>query len=264
MEKPIPILTGYNGKDEFITPETFAGHCPAEFVNRDKVIKKGIIRCYITFFEGKSDFLDSLPVIFKFHGGSCSTNVYEYKNNLIAISQLGAPAAANLMEELSVFGIKEFIAVGSAGCLNDRIKDKFMLVSKAIRDEGLSYHYLKPSTYVSTDRELNEKLIDYMKCKNFIFSKGITWTNDAYYRETDKKLKMAKELGASAVEMECAAWCAVAKHRKLKFSQILYFSDIVKQNSWTRLIKNNNGSYYNDVKLEILLMVQDMIDNIQK
>lgn len=70
---------------------------------------------------------------------------------------------------------------------------------------------------------------------------------------------MAKTLGAVSVEMECASWCAVAKCRNFKFSQLLYFSDLVKQDCWSRIIKKTNA-YHNNKRDLIVVMVKNMID----
>lgn len=260
----IPITEFCDSGEEFTTPEKFAEHCPECFKEAGRVKAKGIKHCYLIFLDNaeKNKFLKKLKVVFNFHSGSITTKVFEYKNALIAISPLGGPSAASLMEELTLFGITNFIAIGSAGCLDDSVSDKFLLVDKAIRDEGLSYHYLKPSTYVSTNKDLTKQLEFYLEDKNYPYTKGITWTNDAFYRETKNKIDMAKSLGAVAVEMECASWCAVAKYRKLKFAQILYFSDIVKQENWQRLTKNTKG-YSNSTQDKVVLLVKDMIDNLK-
>lgn len=130
INKKIPIITCCEGTDEITTPEQFATHIPAVFESASKVKSKGIHRCYIIFYDNpeNNDFLKKLEVVFIYHAGSVTTKVFEYKNCLIAISPLGGPAAASLMEELSVFGIDEFIAIGSAGCLDEKVKDKFVLV----------------------------------------------------------------------------------------------------------------------------------------
>ena len=190
-----PILLNGCGNEEIATPNGYARNKPWEFKNVDYIKSKGINRCYIIFHYSpeKNKFLKKLKVIFNFHSGSTVTKVFLYKNALIAISPLGAPAAAKLMEELSVFGITEFIALGSAGCLNSNIKDKFLLVEKAIRDEGVSYHYLEPSTYVPTNEDLNNELELFLKNKNLPYVRGITWTSDGFYRETTQKVEMAKK-----------------------------------------------------------------------
>lgn len=256
-----PILLEGTGVDEISTPEKYAKNKFWEFKNVDFVKSKNIKRCYLIFHYNpeKNKFLKKLKVIFNFHSGSTITKVFMYKNALIAISPLGGPAAAKLMEELSIFGITEFVAVGSAGCLNKEISDKFLLVEKAIRDEGTSYHYLEPSTYVETDNDLSVEIEEFLKQKEIKFVKGITWTGDALYRETKQKTEMAKSLGALSAEMECASWCAVAKYRGFKFAQLIYFSDIIAQGEWTRVLKYKKTG--NDAKRQMVsLLVKDMID----
>ncbi len=263
--RKFPITTCCDGNEEITSAEQFAMHAADAFVNVDKIKQKGIKRCYIIFYDNpeKNDFLKDLEVVFVFHAGSVTTKIFEYKNALIAISPLGGPSAASLMEELALFGIREFVAVGSAGCLQADIKDKFVIVEKAVRDEGTSYHYLKPSAYAQTDKELSKQLGQFLENKKFEYVIATTWTNDAIYRETKQKVAMAKKLGAVAVEMECAAWCAVAKYRGYKFAQLLYFSDLVNQDAWTRLIKQKQG-YHTDRKDVIVLLVKDMIDDYSK
>ena len=256
-----PIISNGSGNDEIASPFKYAENKPWLFKHVALVKQKQIKRCYIIFHYSpeKNKFLKKLKVVFNFHSGSTVTKVFMYKNALIAISPLGSAAAAKLMEELSVFGICEFIAIGSAGCLKAENKDKFLLVEKAIRHEGVSYHYLKPSTYVSTNKELNSEIKNFLNKKGFEYVKSITWTSDGFYRETKQKVEMAKKLGASAVEMECAAWCAVAKFRGFKFTQLLYFSDLIDQGAWTRLLKYKKSSN-DDKRYMISLLVKDMID----
>ncbi len=256
-----PILLEGTGADEISSPERYAKNKFWEFKYVDYVKSKNIKRCYFIFHYNpeKNKFLKKLKVVFNFHSGSTITKVFVYKNALIAISPLGGPAAAKLMEELSIFGITEFIAVGSAGCLSPENRDKFLLVEKAIRDEGTSYHYLKPSTYVETDETLTKEVELFLKEREFGFVKGITWTGDALYRETEQKTKMAKSFGAVSAEMECASWCAVAKYRGFKFAQLIYFSDIIAQGEWTRVLKYKKTG--NDAKRYMMsLLVKEMID----
>lgn len=259
MKDLIPIISFGCGKEEITSAAGWAESCPNQFEFANKIKKKGIVRCFLIFYNNSEDneFLKSLKIVFKFNVGSGFSNVYLYKDALIALAPIGAPAAAILMEELSVFGIKEFIAIGTAGCLDEKFKNKFLIVQKAIRDEGVSYHYLKPETYVLTSPELNKKIENFFKEKNLDYVLGTTWTTDAIYRETTEKLKMAKALGAVAVEMECAAWASVAKFRDFKFSQILYFSDVLSKTSWNILFKEETLSNSKDLPL---LIAKDMID----
>ncbi len=141
---------------------------------------------------------------------------------------VGAPLAAAFLEEMIARGCQKFIAIGGCGVLDKDIAvGQLLLPVAAIRDEGCSYHYLPPSREVSADphalavieRVLQRHQIDYLRTK--------TWTTDAIYRETVDKATAYREEGCLAVEMETAAFYAVAKFRNVTFGQILYGGDAV-------------------------------------
>jgi uridine phosphorylase len=52
-----------------------------------------------------------------------------------------------------------------------------------------------------------------------------TWTTDAIYRETPGKIAARRDEGCACVEMEAAAFFAVARFRGVRFAQILYAGD---------------------------------------
>jgi len=56
---------------------------------------------------------------------------------------------------------------------------------------------------------------------------GKTWTTDAPYRETLAKVQRRKSEGCVVVEMESAAFFALAQFRGVTFAQILYGGDDV-------------------------------------
>ena len=143
------------------------------------------------------------------------------------------------------------------------INDKFVVVDRAIRDEGTSYKYLPADTYVTPDLPLTELVYTSLKDLNCPCIKGTTWTTDAFYRETNELIKKRKEQGAVCVEMECASWCAVAKKKGLRFAQILYFSDVVNEEDWKRNIQDDEyyGNNY-DLMLELILKVFDEMKKI--
>ncbi len=61
---------------------------------------------------------------------------------------------------------------------------------------------------------------------------GKTWTTDAFYRETPGKVALRKQEGCLTVEMEAAAFFAVADFRDVTFGQILYGGDDVSGETW--------------------------------
>ena len=61
---------------------------------------------------------------------------------------------------------------------------------------------------------------------------GKTWTTDAPYRETPQKIELRRSEGCLTVEMECAAFFAVAKFRNVEFAQLLYGGDDLTSDEW--------------------------------
>ena len=146
---------------------------------------------------------------------------------------VGAPLAAALLEEAIARGSSKFIACGGAGVLDKEIAVGHLLLPvSAIRDEGTSYHYLPPSREVeinlnglrAIETVLKRHGTDYMRMK--------TWTTDAFYRETPEKTAAYLAEGCLAVDMEAAAFFAVAQFRNVEFGQILYGGDAVIQDAW--------------------------------
>lgn len=211
--------------------------------NQELFVKVSLLKKYkintalfIFFKKSLSEIVDAnkLEEVYNFTAASNTNKCYIYdKKFIIAFCPLGAPAAVALMEELGFIGIKNFFVCGSAGQIDMSIDPtQFVLVNKAIRCEGTSYHYLEPSLYVETNKILTNFIAKYLKENNYKFNKSTTWTTDAFYRETQQEIDLRKSQGAVCVEMESAGLAAVAKFRKYKFTELLYFSDAVKQEGW--------------------------------
>lgn len=146
---------------------------------------------------------------------------------------VGAPLAAGFLEEMIAIGSRKFIVCGGAGVLRSEIAVGHVLVpTVAVRDEGTSYHYLPPGREVAAgdeavaaiERTLVAHNVEYLRCK--------TWTTDAIYRETPGKVRRRREEGCVSVEMEAAAFFAVAQFRGVQLGQILYGGDDVGAEVW--------------------------------
>ena len=68
--------------------------------------------------------------------------------------------------------------------------------------------------------------------KNIPFLKAKTWTTDAFYRETPLKIAQRKSEGCVTVEMETAAYIAVAQYNNVEFGQILCAGDSLAGEEW--------------------------------
>ncbi|TVR55143.1 MAG: purine-nucleoside phosphorylase, partial [Spirochaetaceae bacterium] len=95
----------------------------------------------------------------------------------------------------------------------------------AVRDEGTSYHYLPPSREVTLDPDVVQTIGATLARHSVTGTECKTWTTDAFFRETEKKIALRKDEGCLCVEMECSAAAAVARFRNVKFGQILYAGD---------------------------------------
>ena len=163
--------------------------------------------------------------------------VYEiaYKGQRLAFYHpgVGASLTAAILEEVIAFGCRKFIACGGAGVLNKDIAvGNLIVVSGAIRDEGVSYHYLSPEREVVANEVGVNALVETLDNRRVPYRVGKTWTTDAPYRETPNKIAKRKEEGCLTVEMECAGMMAVAQFRGVVFGQVLYGGDDLSGTEW--------------------------------
>jgi uridine phosphorylase len=146
---------------------------------------------------------------------------------------VGAPLAAGFLEEAIAIGCRKFIACGGSGVLDHSIGvGHLILPTSAVRDEGTSYHYLPPGREVQPDLEAVNAIKTALNNHQVPFLAAKTWTTDAFYRETQAKVQKRKSEGCLAVEMEAAAFFAVAKFRGVQMAQILYGGDDVSSPEW--------------------------------
>lgn len=151
------------------------------------------------------------------------------------VPNVGAPGAVGCMEELVAKGAENFIFCGSCGVLRHDIADGHLIVpTAAIRDEGVSFHYAQASDEISVDAENVGLVTGVLETLGLPFVTGKTWTTDAFFRETPRKMSMAKEMGAICVEMECASLAAAARFRGVSFMQFLWAADDLDTPEWDR------------------------------
>jgi purine-nucleoside phosphorylase len=160
----------------------------------------------------------------------CQKNGYKVA---VMHPQVGAPLSAVVMEYMIFRGCKKFVIVGGAGSLVKTF-DKWQLViaTSAVRDEGLSYHYLPPSREVTADPEGIAVLESILNRWKIPYEKTKTWTTDAIFRETEKIREIRVAEGCSVVEMEAAAFYAVAKFRGVQAVQLICACDLVVPEGW--------------------------------
>jgi len=146
---------------------------------------------------------------------------------------VGAPLAGAFLEEVIALGAKYIIACGGCGVLNPELAlGHLILPDAAIRDEGTSYHYLPPSREVEADAAAFDALMATLEAHDLPYVMGKTWTTDAIYRETPARIARRKAEGCISVEMEAAAFFAIARFRGVQFAQLLYAGDDLSGEVW--------------------------------
>ena len=125
---------------------------------------------------------------------------------------IGAPAAAMVLEELVELGATRFVSLGFAGALSSDLDfDDVVVCSKALRDEGVSHHYLAPARYSFPSPTLSAQLLRALSADGEPVSEGPSWTIDAIFRETIAEATAYRDEGILTVEMEAAALFAVGE-----------------------------------------------------
>jgi len=128
---------------------------------------------------------------------------------------VGAAFAVLLAEELFVSGCRLLISMTSAGqILAKGPTPYFVVIDRALRDEGTSYHYLPPAEFAEADGALVATAMQALRDVPCPTYRGATWTTDAPFRETSAAIEQACRRGILAVEMEAAALYAFAQARR--------------------------------------------------
>jgi len=158
---------------------------------------------------------------------------YEGKRLAFFHPGVGAALAVGLMEEAIALGIIKFVACGGCGVLDKAVGVGHILVpAAAVRDEGTSYHYAAPAREIKMPPEVLTVLESVLQAHHLPFYRVKTWTTDAIYRETPQKAAARLSEGCLSVEMETAAFLALAQFRNVRFGQYLYGGDAVLEDAW--------------------------------
>jgi uridine phosphorylase len=140
---------------------------------------------------------------------------------------VGASFAVLVAEELFASGCDYLVSITSAGQIARlQAPPYFVLIDRALRDEGTSYHYLPPARYAEADPGLVEAAERALADARFAVVRGSTWTTDAPFRETPSTIEARRTEGLLAVEMEAAALYAfgIARGRS-----VLCFAHVTNQ-----------------------------------
>jgi len=206
-------------------------------VNQAGVLPSHGVMCFFREVIAKVAEEHGAEVIHSFRCEAGDHPIYrmQYQGKPVVFVQpgVGSAHAGACFEEFIAHGVSKCTACGGAGVLDKAIAVGHVLVPEsAVRDEGTSYHYMPPSREVAADPESVAAIERVLVRHKVAYLRAKTWTTDAPYRETTAKVKRRREEGCLTVEMEAAAFFAVARFRGVRFGQLLYGGDDVSSETW--------------------------------
>ncbi len=144
------------------------------------------------------------------------TRLFRWRNGGVEYGAVGgtvgAPFAVLVAEELFTLGCRALVSISSAGLVAERFKPPFfLLIDRALRDEGTSCHYLPPGHYSDADPALVAAARDRMAGLSVPVHTGPSWTTDAPFRETEGLIASRRREGIVSVEMEASALLTLGK-----------------------------------------------------
>ena len=231
---PIPNFPNKHKSRPIITPQEHVAYFRQQGFIPDFPIPESVIFCY----EGNLlERIANVENVEQVRGVGGEFYLLTETDNHVAVSGnngIGAPGVSMVLEILIELGVKRFINVGIAGGLQktSRVSDVVVCTS-AIRDEGVSYHYLEdPSAPALPSENLTAALRQTLERDGVRYTEGPTWTTDAFFRETVGEIQHYQQEGVITVEMEAAALFAISSLRGVEMASGFVISDLVADFVW--------------------------------
>lgn len=141
---------------------------------------------------------------------------------------IGGPYAVLVAEQLRAAGAEVIVGLTSAGRVSPTLPlPCIVLAEQAVRDEGTSLHYLAAGQTVATPTPGIVACLARELDPLGPVRRGLVWTTDAPYRETEAQLRTWADAGALAVEMQAASLFAFAQARAARVAVVALVSNSV-------------------------------------
>ncbi|HUQ63309.1 MAG TPA: hypothetical protein VM121_06130 [Acidimicrobiales bacterium] len=129
----------------------------------------------------------------------------------IACLGTGASAAVTHLEQLIGLGVKTFICIGPAPAISTALRwGDCVVATAALRDDGISQHYVEPARYAHPDPELTRTLAEHAAAEGLEPVLGPVWTVPTPYRTTAEEVDAYRAEGVLTTDLMTAAVFAVA------------------------------------------------------
>jgi len=234
----IPLLSGKLTNDAVLNPEDFLDH-----LNRRHGRSRSRLPqyCILAFFRELYDHIKEVydpRIVYIASEENPMFNpiqVLRYKDVSVAhiFPGIGAPNAGAMLELMIALGGEYFVFIGGVGVLSADIRrGEILIPNKALRDEGMSFHYQEPSRYSYPSTLVLDMIKKSLQENEVSFREGGTWTTDAFFRETQEKVNSFRGEGCLSVEMEASALFSIASFRKKHIGGLFKAGDCVAGKEW--------------------------------
>lgn len=194
---------------------------------------------------------------------ACNGEYHIYKFNYdglelgFYLSMIGSTMASQfVIESNHIIGASKYIMFGSCGSLDkEQTLGKYIVPTKAYRDEGMSYHYKEPCDFIEIKNcDKVKRIFDEIKVPYVL---GKAWTTDAFLRETVGLIKKRKEEGCICVEMELSGVQAVCDFHGIELYNFLVSGDVLGEFEY-----DNNGLHNANHDLDKLFIAIEIAKRI--
>jgi len=198
--------------------------------------------------------------------GSAFAAVHHPDLNLSMIDfKIGAPTAALIIELLSVIEPQGVLFLGMCGGLHRSLKvGDFILPMAAIRDEGVSEHFI-PSRVPSLPTFKMQKFVSQIIVEHGLdYRTGVVHTTDYRFWEFDEAFKRSLyEERAIAIDMECSALFSVGFVSKVPIGALLLVSDLPLRRDGIKTKESSKNVFSSFTEKHIQIGIEAM-SQIQK
>ncbi|MBC7693446.1 MAG: AMP nucleosidase [Methylotenera sp.] len=188
--------------------------------------------------------------------GSALTVVHSDSADVSIVDfSIGSPMAAIAIELLASVDPKAVLLLGMCGGLHRSLKvGDFVLPTAAIRDEGVSKHFMPTQVPALPTFKIQKFVSDILVEKGLDYRTGVVHTTDYRFWEFDDKFKSALyEERALAIEMETAALFVAGFASKVPIGALLLVSDLPLRRGGIKTKKSAKAVFrkFTDLQLEI-------------
>jgi 5'-methylthioadenosine/S-adenosylhomocysteine nucleosidase len=183
--------------------------------------------------------------------------LYVLKNNPqvgFIKGQMCSPGIATQAEDLVAGGVKEFVHIGLAGGIDERLNvGDIVITDGAYNDTAVAKLYGFDYDFIETNKLLTDEIETILKENEIVAIRGKHWTTDAGYRETWEQVIRYRSKGALCVEMEGAAIAHACTVNQIPFVIIRCLSDCADDSA-------NNTYLFNEETCA--KMCADFVENL--